>query len=390
MKDMKNSDNSFLEKTAGILILVFIIFVCCVNSVSNDSEQIQLISLYLSAISLGISVVIAILIYYLQKKDSEQNMNNEIDRARSEMLFEIENAFSCSTFNDSDARKSWLAEDVENVFKRNTFYLHHLLTNEEFKNLQRLIYAIVLIRDHEDKTELSLMLKQFLRYIFLAQGRSLFSNFDYSDLFNEEIAKVLAKLKGETFEYRDSIDVQSIDGQTEIYCEDDTIVHIIQNNHEVVNGEYNMTAKGKGYFSNGYSEISHPFYSGYYKNGKFDGKGIYDDLNSFKFGIWREGKLVEGIEKDIFVYSKETILSSPDIYKNSISDLKMITCIPKRVYTIETLNEIKNKFDIQKNDYIYVADLIYKNNKLYLSNIRTEQEFIYENQLMDMSEEPKG
>lgn len=112
-------------------------------------------------------------------------------------------------------------------------------------------------------------------------------------------------------------------------------------------------------------------------------KGIYDDLNSFKFGIWREGKLVEGIEKDIFVYSKETILSLPDIYKNSISDLKMITCIPKRVYTIETLNEIKNKFDIQKNDYIYVADLIYKNNKLYLSNIRTEQEFIYENQLMD-------
>ena len=68
----------------------------------------------------------------------------------------------------------------------------------------------------------------------------------------------------------------------------------------------------------------------------------------------------------------------------------MITCIPKRVYAIETLNEIKNKFDIQKNDYISVADLIYKNNKLYLSNIRTEQEFIYENQLMDMSEEPKG
>lgn len=33
---------------------------------------------------------------------------------------------------------------------------------------------------------------------------------------------------------------------------------------------------------------------------------------------------------------------------------------------------------------------MYKNNKLYLSNIRTEQEFIYENQLMDMSEEPKG
>lgn len=390
MKDMKNSDNSFLEKAAGILILVFIIFVCCVNSVSNDSEQIQLISLYLSAISLGISVVIAILIYYLQKKDSEQNMNNEIDRARSEMLFEIENAFSCSTFNDSDARDSWLAEDVENVFKRNTFYLHHLLTNEEFKNLQRLINAIVLIRDHEDKTELSLMLKPFLWYIFLAQGRSLFSDFNYSDLFNEDIARVLAKLKGETFEYRDSINVRSIDGQTEIYCEDDTIVHIIQNNHEVVNGEYNMTAKGKGYFSNGYSEISHPFYSGYYKNGKFDGKGIYDGLDSFKLGIWREGKLVEGIEKDIFVYSKENILSLPDIYKSSVSDLKTITCISERVNTIETLNEFKNKFDIQKDDYIYVVDLIFKNNKQYLSNIRTEQEFIYENQLIDMFEEPKG
>lgn len=390
MKDMKKSDNSFLEKTAGILILVFIIFVCCVNSVSNDNEQIQLISLYLSAISLETSVVIAILIYYLQKKDSEQNMNNEIDRARSEMLFEIENAFSCSTFNDSDARDSWLAEDVENVFKRNTFYLHHLLTNEEFKNLQRLINAIVLIRDHEDKTELSLMLKPFLWYIFLAQGRSLFSDFNYSDLFNEDIARVLAKLKDETFEYRDSINVQSIDGQTEIYREDDTIVHIIQNNHEVVNGEYNMTAKGKGYFSNGYSEISHSFYSGYYKNGKFDGEGKYDDLDSFKFGIWRKGKLVTGIEKDIFVYSKENILLLPGIHKNSISDLKMITCIPKRVYTIETLNEIKNKFDIQKNDYIYVADLIYKNNKQYLSNIRTEQEFICENQLMNMFEEPKG
>lgn len=228
MKDMKNSDNSFLEKAAGILILVFSLFVCWVNSVSNDNKQIQLISLYLSAISLGISVVIAFLIYHLQKKDSEQNMNNEIDRARSEMLFEIENAFSCSTFNDSDARDSWLAEDVENVFKRNTFYLHHLLTNEEFKNLQRLINAIVLIRDHEDKTELSLMLKPFLWYIFLAQGRSLFSDFNYSDLFNKDIARVLAKLKGETFEYRDSINVQSIDGQTEIYCEDDTIVHIIQ------------------------------------------------------------------------------------------------------------------------------------------------------------------
>ena len=390
MKDMKNSDNSFLEKAAGILILVFIIFVCYVNSVSNDSEQIQLISLYLSAISLETSVVIAILIYYLQKKDSEQNMNNEIDRARSEMLFEIENAFSCSTFNDSDARDSWLADDVENVFKRNTFYLHHLLTNEEFKNLQRLINAIVLIRDHDDKTELSLMLKHFLCYIFLTQGRSLFSDFNYYDLFNEDIARVLAKLKDETFEYRDSINVQSIDGQTEIYREDDTIVHIIQNNHEVVNGEYNMTAKGKGYFSNGYSEISHPFYSGYYKNGKFDGEGKYDDLDSFKFGIWRKGKLVTGIEKDIFVYSKENILLLHGIHKNSISDLKMISCIPKRVYTIETLNEIKNKFDIQKNDYIYVADLIYKNNKQYLSNIRTEQEFIYENQLMDMSEEPKG
>ena len=133
-----------------------------------------------------------------------------------------------------------------------------------------------------------------------------------------------------------------------------------------------------------------PFYSGYYKNGKFDGKGIYDDLDSFKFGIWREGKLVEGIEKDIFVYSKENTLSLPDIYKSSVSDLKMITCISERVNTIETLNEFKNKFDIQKDDYIYVADLIYKNNKQYLSNIRTEQEFIYENQLIDMFEEPKG
>lgn len=387
---MKKSNILFWMKIVAVLILVFIIFVCCVNSVSNDNEQIQLISLYLSAISIETSVVIAILIYYLQKKDSEQNMNNEIDRARSEMLFEIENAFSCSTFNDSDARDSWLADDVENVFKRNTFYLHHLLTNEEFKNLQRLINAIVLIRDHDDKTELSLMLKHFLRYIFLTQGRSLFSDFNYYDLFNEDIARVLAKLKDETFEYRDSINVQSIDGQTEIYREDDTIVHIIQNNHEVVNGEYNMTAKGKGYFSNGYSEISHPFYSGYYKNGKFDGEGKYDDLDSFKFGIWRKGKLVTGIEKDIFVYSKENILLLHGIHKNSISDLKMISCIPKRVYTIETLNEIKNKFDIQKNDYIYVADLIYKNNKQYLSNIRTEQEFIYENQLMDMSEEPKG
>lgn len=390
MRDMKKSNILFWMKIVAVLILVFIIFVCCVNSVSNDNEQIQLISLYLSAISIETSVVIAILIYYLQKKDSEQNMNNEIDRARSEMLFEIENAFSCSTFNDSDARDSWLADDVENVFKRNTFYLHHLLTNEEFKNLQRLINAIVLIRDHDDKTELSLMLKHFLRYIFLTQGRSLFSDFNYYDLFNEDIARVLAKLKDETFEYRDSINVQSIDGQTEIYREDDTIVHIIQNNHEVVNGEYNMTAKGKGYFSNGYSEISHPFYSGYYKNGKFDGEGKYDDLDSFKFGIWRKGKLVTGIEKDIFVYSKENILLLHGIHKNSISDLKMISCIPKRVYTIETLNEIKNKFDIQKNDYIYVADLIYKNNKQYLSNIRTEQEFIYENQLMDMSEEPKG
>ena len=390
MRDMKKSNILFWMKIVAVLILVFIIFVCCVNSVSNDNEQIQLISLYLSAISIETSVVIAILIYYLQKKDSEQNMNNEIDRARSEMLFEIENAFSCSTFNDSDARDSWLADDVENVFKRNTFYLHHLLTNEEFKNLQRLINAIVLIRDHDDKTELSLMLKHFLRYIFLTQGRSLFSDFNYYDLFNEDIARVLAKLKDETFEYRDSINVQSIDGQTEIYREDDTIVHIIQNNHEVVNGEYNMTAKGKGYFSNGYSEISHPFYSGYYKNGKFDGEGKYDDLDSFKFGIWRKGKLVTGIEKDIFVYSKENILLLHGIHKNSISDLKMISCIPKRVYTIETLNETKNKFDIQKNDYIYVADLIYKNNKQYLSNIRTEQEFIYENQLMDMSEEPKG
>ena len=243
MKDMKKSNKFFWGIIFAILILVFIIFVRCVNSVSNDNEQIQLISLYLSAISLGISVVIAILIYYLQKKDSEQNMYNEIDRARSEMLFEIENAFSCSTFNDSDARDSCLAEDVENVFKRNTFYLHHLLTNEEFKNLQRLIYGIVLIRDHDDKTYLSLMLRPFLWYIFLAQRRSLFSDFNYSDLFDEDIARVLAKLKGETFEYRDSINVQSIDGQTEIYCEDDTVVHIIQNNHEVVNGEYYMTAK---------------------------------------------------------------------------------------------------------------------------------------------------
>ena len=80
----------------------------------------------------------------------------------------------------------------------------------------------------------------------------------------------------------------------------------------------------------------------------------------------------------------------PDIHKNSVSDLKMITCISERVNTIETLNEIKNKFDIQKDDNIYVADLIYKNNKQYLSNIRTEQEFIHENQLIDMFEEPKG
>lgn len=68
LKDMKKSDKSFWEKIVAILILAFIIFVCRVNSVSNDNKQIQLISLHLSAISLGISVVIAILIYYLQKK----------------------------------------------------------------------------------------------------------------------------------------------------------------------------------------------------------------------------------------------------------------------------------------------------------------------------------
>ena len=78
----------------GVILTNKIIFKC--------SSLYDRVSLDLSFLSVIASIDIAIIIYFLETNKEDKKENNEIERAKSEMIYNIEMSFRYAVFFTSD------------------------------------------------------------------------------------------------------------------------------------------------------------------------------------------------------------------------------------------------------------------------------------------------
>lgn len=364
-----------------MIILIFA-FVKMVEIVFQCSSLYDRVSLDLSFTSIIASINLAILIYLLEAWKEEKKENNEIERSKSEMIYNIEMSFQYSVFFTSDTLDSWPAKDIENVFLRNIATLHKCLNNNEFKLLQKFIECIVEVRDSNERVEFSYFLKDYLRTIFLSGNANLVycsENFDY---FRDDVIALLSKLKNEySYNAKASSVICSKDGLTSIEKIDDNKVRIKRDGKLVVEGSYQFNVKGEAYFDEGYSELVNPYYKEYYKNAKFDGYGEYN-YECLKSGTWSANYLVDGIQNNVLIKyhpKKATSINEYKLKHIKIDELNEISIILELIDNIEELKDYTNKCDAK----FYVVDLLYQNQERYIENVCSIDEF--ENLLRSMN-----
>ena len=358
----------------GVILTNKIIFKC--------SSLYDRVSLDLSFLSVIASIDIAIIIYFLETNKEDKKENNEIERAKSEMIYNIEMLFRYAVFFTSDTLDNWPSKDIENVFARNQYILHKCLNNEEFKLLQKFIECIVDVRDSNVRTGFSYFLKEYLRPIFLSGSSSLVYCSENYDCFNDDIIDLLNKLKNEDYYNPEANSIIcSKDGLTSIENINANEVRIIRDNKTIVEGRYQFSAKGEAYFEEGYSELANPYYRGYYKNAKFDGYGEYS-YECMKSGTWASNNLIEGIQANVLIkyhHQKTTSINEYQLNHLEINELNEIAIISEYVNNVEELKEYTSNC----NDMFYVVDLLYQNQGRYIQNIYSIDEF--ENILRSMN-----
>lgn len=362
-------------------ILFFVLNIICVicvivanKMIFKYSSMYERVSLDLSFVSIIASINIAIIIYLLETAKEEKKENDEIERAKSEMIYNIEMSFRYAVFFTSDTLDNWPSKDIENVFARNQYVLHKCLSNEEFKLLQKFIECIVDARDFDNRVGFSDFLKEYLRPIFLSKNPSLVYCSENYDCFRVDIIDLLNKLKNEDcYNPEANYIIHSDDGSTTIENLGDNKVRILRDDSLLVEGRYQFNAKGEVYFEEGYSVLANPYYKGYYKNAKFDGFGVYDN-NCIMFGIWAENELIDGIQKNVLIKYCPKVTCDFNQYQLQHIEMNKLNEIVIVSEFIDNVEELK-EYTSNCNDLFYVVDLLYENQDKYINDSFTVEEF---------------
>lgn len=370
-----------------ILIVIFMLiipFLVCLFLIPRElyirENLLTFIGLIISYYSLCSSIGIAILIYYIQKRDGEYEEKEKIEKAKATLLLEIENSFENLFSTPVEEINYQENKEIVDIFDKYTVELKNTLSSKEFILLAKIVNSICKC----DKEEIAKFLRVWIQPIYLSDYQSCLVRVnDFNDLLNKKVYQLINNLgnKDENYEELDCIyDVKNqkvcekVNKKVKIYDKGLCVVDAILGDYDI----FDRYVVIEGFAKN-------DEYKGYYKDRKYNGKGILYDGNGdvLEQGEWVDGELKNGVMYNCIIHIIKGQLiykeNSPDDPYDSTEDFDydifsqygQLDLVSSMIYELE--------MDIAQNgiESYYVFDFEVNNNKIQkITNIRTLADFL--------------
>lgn len=305
---------------------------------SAMDNRIDILALGVSLYSLEMSIAIAFLIYWLETRDSKKEETIRKQKARCMMYSELENALEgvyrraagCGSISTGVSTK-----DIMNTY---LVELQDILTADQFRLLIGLVNKIDVesndtsedeYRAETARDELLDYMHPWIAVIMRTKYVACFSRIrDYHDALDKPVFELLQVLGGTNAAYEDRNEIYGSDGNMVFRCKGCMEYQIYDDSGKLLlDGRIGLNESDRYAICEGY-ECSET-YDGFYKDGKYSGKGILYTYNQEKRkeGIWKEGELQQGVEYNC-LYRKmpDGSLEYQESYKDFIDPYFSVKC----------------------------------------------------------------
>lgn len=295
-------------------ILLMILFVPA-DLLSVIDNRIDIVALAVSLYSLEMSIAIASLIYWLETRDSKNEEALRKKKARCMMYSELENALEGAYMRAAGCGSISTGVGTKDIMNTYLVELQDILTPEQFRLLISLVNKIdVEANDTSEdeykaetaRNELLEYLQPWIAIIMRTRYVECFSCIkDYRDALDEPVFELLQVLGGTNEPFENRNEIYSFNGNVLFRRKGRLEFQIYDDIGKLLlDAKLSLDEDDRYVIYEGY-ECSDA-YDGYYKNGKYSGKGtLYSyEQEKLKEGIWEEGELFKGVEYNC-LYQKQ-------------------------------------------------------------------------------------
>ena len=351
-------------------ILLIILFVPLDLFFSIDA-RLDVVALGVSIYSLEMSIVIAFLIYWLQAKDSQKEEVNRKQKARCMMYSELENALEGAYMRAAGCGSIGTGVSTKDIMNTYLVEIQDILTPDQFRLLISLVNKIDVEANDasEDEYRADIARKELIGYmqpwIALLMHTKYAKYFacvrDYRDALDKPVFELLQVLGGTNIPYQNRNNIYDLDGSMLFRHKGDMEYQIFDGSGArlfegtLALNDYEEYAIYEGY------ECSDT-YDGYYKDGKYSGKGVLYSYENEKLkeGIWEDGELVKGMEYNC-LYEKQS--DGSWVFQESYRGF------------IDPYFSVTSYMDEDEMDNYYVVDVLIDRGIIERKNIRTLKVF---------------
>lgn len=286
-------------------------------SIPEGHSLVTYYTLLIALFTLFATIMVAILVYWAQKRDEESKTQKNIKRAKALMSAEIEAALDSMIFMAEEFSCSFVGKSTRELFQANAAELQESLTQEQFRHLSSIVQFIDSWVNEEETNECEgyyLVLRSWVVNLMYSRYKEFYPMVDnYYDLLNERTMNLLNALRDKEEAYKDNLyTIHSIMGNEVFQYDPRTKIYIVDDGTNVVlTGTLESNWFDKFVVKDGYERSER--YIGHYKNYKREGEGISFDRegNKMEEGLWKEDELIDGTEFNLIFLLND---DEPDEY----------------------------------------------------------------------------
>lgn len=340
-------------------------------SIPEGHSLVTYYTLLIALFTLFATIMVAVLVYWAQKKDEESKNQKNIKRAKALMSAEIEAALDSMIFMTEEFSCSFVGKSTRELFQATAAELQECLTQEQFRHLSSIVQFIDSWVNEEETNEWEgyyLLLRDWVVDIMCSSYKEFYPMVDnYHDLLNKRTINLLNALNDKKEVFKDELyTIHSIIGNEVFQYDPKTKEYIVDDGTNIVlAGTLGSNWCDEIVVKDGYEKSEK--YIGHYKNYKREGKGTAFDTegNKTEEGLWKEDKLIDGTEFNLIFFDNN---DEQDEYISSYGSI------------LDTLWDALNILVTREGiDRFYVIDRkVYGDKVLEYFNKRTLESFLKE------------
>lgn len=295
MSIKKGSLNAWNSMIMGVVLAVpqIVLYLAMKYGISEYIDYMDKLSLHIATASLSVTIIIALLVYWLQKSDAGKEQLHRQRAAMTSMRYAIENGISWMIgVNDDILGAAATIKETANQYRQE---LLDVLSEQEYNELILVVEGIddaIAASRNEDvdacvtENNRAKMFRPWINTIRWSRYRSyLAMTEDYHDLLSEMMINLLNTLGG-TYTFEHIMRIPDKDHKPLLEWDGKKIT-IYQGEELILDGSFDVDeTTGFAGFVDGWAKGDE--YIGFYTEGKRNGKGCSYGINGEKLkdGMW--------------------------------------------------------------------------------------------------------